>query len=95
MVCIIVNAWAYRVRNNGILESSSVKIRGQGVISHLEIQNDWAERLPELTDVSGADQSIIYGTLLQLSATLPKLGERQPHREWTAPVLSNNETPMA
>jgi hypothetical protein len=93
MVCLIVNGFAYRVRTNGILESSSVAF-GDETLSEMTISNNWQERTPELTNLSGADQSLIYGNLLQLGTSLPKFGEKQPQREWVKPVIYNESTPM-
>lgn len=94
MVCVIVNNYAYRLRRNGVMESCAVKIVGAEAIAHVVLQNDWMERTPEITDLSGANQEEVYNNLLQMNSRLPKLGEKQPQREWVKSQVLNTEAPM-
>lgn len=93
MVCIIVNEFAYRLRTSGVIESSRVAFEDE-TLTKMKVLNDWQERSAEMTDLSGYEQSVIYGSLLQLSPSLPKFGEKQPHREWVKPIATNVQAPM-
>lgn len=80
MVTIIVNENAYRLRNNGTVESSEVAYQDVKGVQEMTIQNDWDIRSAEANGMTGWEESIVRSHLKQLVADTRPMGDKLPKR---------------
>jgi hypothetical protein len=77
MVILIINGFAHRVLNNGMVESAPVVKSEDGII----VQDDWRGRAPEEMHLTGAEAFIAQKELSRYSSIFPEDDYRLPSSE--------------